>query len=642
MCGICGIVGPGPVDRGVLAQMTRVLEHRGPDDEGFYVAQYDDGTGVGLGFRRLSIIDLDSGNQPIGNEDGSVQVVQNGEIYNYRELRAELVGRGHHFATSSDTEVIVHLYEDLGARCVERLNGMFAFALWDEKDRRLLLARDRFGKKPMYYADLGDALLFGSELKALLPHPWCPRQLDYESVSSYLALEYVPTPRAILEGVSKLPGGHFLLWREGRTSVQQYWDMSFQSEGESKPDEEYAEEFRELFRAAVRRRLVSDVPLGAFLSGGIDSSSVVAMMSEALPAGAVKTFSIGFGEPSFDESAHARRVAEHFGTVHHEEVFTERAMVDLLPSATEFLDEPFADASVLPTYLLSRHTRDGVTVALGGDGSDELLAGYPTFPADRFARLYPVPRGLNERLVIPLANRLPVSTDNFSFDFKLKRFLRGAGSPAADRHATWLGSFSPAEQDRLLQHPAAEPLREQRLAFDNAPSKNHLERLIYVYAKTYLQDDILVKVDRASMACSLEVRAPFLDVDLVEFLGRVPPRLKLRRMDTKHLLKRAMAGMLPPGIADRPKKGFGIPIADWLKGALREALQDELSPDRITQQGIFEPAVIQPLLSEHMSGRRDHRKPLWTLFVFQLWHRRWIDRPNLVAPPLTSDERGAA
>ncbi len=628
MCGICGIAGSGPVDSGALARMTRVLEHRGPDDEGFHVAEYADGTGVGLGFRRLSIIDLDTGNQPIGNESGSLQVIQNGEIYNYRELRADLVARGHSFATNTDTEVIVHLYEDLGPRCVERLNGMFAFALWDEPERRLLLARDRFGKKPLYYADVGGTLLFGSELKALLEHPLCPRELDAASLSRYLALEYVPAPHAIFEGVRKLPGGHYLVWQDGRCEVERYWDLSFGTLERDRPDEEYVEEFRERFSAAVRRRLVSDVPLGAFLSGGIDSSSVVAMMVDALPVGNVKTFSIGFAEKSFDESPHARRVAAHFGTDHHEEVFTQEAMAEVLPTVADYLDEPLGDASILPTYLLSRFTRDGVTVALGGDGSDELLAGYPTFVADRFASLYPVPRSLNERVVIPLADRLPVSTKNFSFDFKLKRFLRGAGSSAGVRHPTWLGSFTPAEQEALLHARPADPYEEQRSFFATAPTTNRIERLIYLYAKTYLEDDVLVKVDRASMACSLEVRAPFLDVELVEFLGRVPSRLKLHRFGTKELLKRALKDVLPPGIAERPKKGFGIPVAEWLKGSLSEALQDELSPSRIRDQGIFEPAACQRLISEHMTGRRDHRKPLWTLFVFQLWHRRWIERRN--------------
>jgi asparagine synthase (glutamine-hydrolysing) len=620
------MVGLGPVDRGVLAQMTRVLHHRGPDDDGFHVATYDDGTGVGLGFRRLSIIDLDTGNQPIANEDGSLQLVFNGEIYNFRELRAELESRGHRFATNADTEVVVHLYEELGPECVQRLNGMFAFALWDEPERRLLLARDRFGKKPLYYAELDGVLVFGSELKALLEHPLCPRDLDLESLSAYLAAEYVPTPRAIFEGVRKLPAGHRLAWQHGRAHVERYWDLAFERNDGARSDADYVDEFRARLREAVRRRLVSDVPLGAFLSGGVDSSSVVALMCEALPAGAVKTFSIGFGERSFDEADHARRVAQHFGTDHHEDVFTASAMAALLPTVTDVMDEPFADASILPTYLLSRFTREHVTVALGGDGADELLAGYPTFPAESVARLYPVPRILHDRLVIPLADRLPVSTANFSFDFKLKRFLRGAAAPASIRHPVWLGSFTPAEQRDLLTSPAGDPFEPHRRPFGEAPTGDRLERLIYLYAKTYLQDDILVKVDRASMACSLEVRAPFLDVELAEFLGRVPARLKLRRFDTKHLLKRAMADVLPPGIAGRAKKGFGVPVADWIKGELREAVQDELSPDRLRRQGLFEPAAVARLLDEHLSGRRDNRKPLWTLFVFQLWHRRWAER----------------
>jgi asparagine synthase (glutamine-hydrolysing) len=631
MCGICGVVGPGPVDRGVLERMTRVLHHRGPDDEGFHLAEYDDGSAVGLGFRRLAIIDLETGNQPLSNEDGSLQVVLNGEIYNYRELRADLLARGHRFATNSDTEVIVHLYEDLGPHCVERLNGMFAFALWDEGERRLLLARDRFGKKPLYYAEVGGSLLFGSELKALLEHPRCPRELDAASLSRYLALEYVPSPHAILEGVRKLPGGHVLVWQDGRARTERYWDLTFQPDGVHQSDAEYVEEFRDRFRDAVRRRLVSDVPLGAFLSGGIDSSSVVAMMTETHPRGAVETFSIGFADPSFDESEHARRVAAHFGTEHHEEVFTPAAMAEVLPTVADFLDEPLADASILPTYLLSRFTREHVTVALGGDGGDELLAGYPTFPADRAARLYVVPRVLHERVVMPLAERLPVSTKNFSLDFRVKRFLRGAGARADVRHPTWLGSFSPAEQDVLLTHAAGDPYAEQRQLYAGAPTKHPVERLIYLYAKTYLEDDVLVKVDRASMACSLEVRAPFLDVELVEFLGGVPPRLKLRGFGTKRLLKRALGDVLPPGIANRPKKGFGIPVAEWLKGALREPLQDELSPARIREQGIFEAAMVERLIKEHMDGRRDHRKPLWTLLVFQLWHRRWIEQPTRVA-----------
>jgi asparagine synthase (glutamine-hydrolysing) len=627
MCGICGVVDQyGPIDRAALMRMTAALRHRGPDDEGFYLAPTESATAVGLGFRRLSIIDLPSGNQPISNEDGTVLVVFNGEIYNFRELRTELEARGHRFSTNADTEVIVHLYEDLGPRCVERLNGMFAIALWDRDEQALLLARDRFGKKPLYYADLGGKLLFGSELKSLVEHPQCPTELDFEALSRYLALEYVPAPYSILGGVRKLPGGHVLRWQKGHAVIERYWDLEFRADEPTQSDEEYIEEFRSLFGKAVRRRLISDVPLGAFLSGGIDSSSVVAMMVGALPASDVKTFSIGFAEPSFDESVHARRVAAHFGTDHHEEIFTPEVMLDLLPSVVDWLDEPFADASILPTYLLSRFTRQHVTVALGGDGADELLAGYPTFPADRVARLYRIPRGLHSNVILPLTDRLPVSTSNFSFDFKLKRFLRGAGSPEEIRHPTWLGSFTPGEQRSLLTAPPADSLTESRQTLARA-SGDRLARLIYLYAMTYLQDDILLKIDRASMACSLEVRAPFLDVELVEFLGRVPSHLKLRRFDTKHLLKQVMGDVLPKGIATRAKKGFGIPIAAWFKNDLREMLQDELSQDRIRRQGLFVPSEVQRLVSEHLSGRRDHRKSLWTLFVFQLWHRRWGERP---------------
>jgi asparagine synthase (glutamine-hydrolysing) len=465
MCGICGIVGRDPIDRDALVRMTRVLRHRGPDDEGFYVDEPERGPAVGLGFRRLSIIDVETGNQPLTNETGTVQLVFNGEIYNFREMRKELEARGHRFATNADTEVIVHLYEEQGVRCVERLNGMFAFALWDARSGELFLARDRFGKKPLYYAQLGHTLLFASEPKSLLQHPRCPASLDHESLCAYLALEYVPAPRSIFAGIEKLPAGHTLRWREGSTSIEAYWDVAFATDSEVRPAQEYVEEFRTLFREAVVRRLVSDVPLGAFLSGGIDSSSVVAMMVEARPARDVKTFSIGFADRSFDESSHARRVAAHFGTDHHEQIFTPDVMLDLLPSVAEFLDEPLGDASILPTYLLSRFTREAVTVALGGDGGDELLAGYPTFGADRLARLYAVPRVLHDNVVVPLADRLPTRTGNFSFEFKVNRFLRGARSPEEIRQPTWLGSFTTEEQRALLVRTPTDGFAEARRAF---------------------------------------------------------------------------------------------------------------------------------------------------------------------------------
>jgi asparagine synthase (glutamine-hydrolysing) len=631
MCGICGVVAPAgaAVDTDALARMTGAIRHRGPDDEGFYVS---DDRSASLGFRRLSIIDVEGGHQPLANEDETVWIVFNGEIYNFRALRDELEQRGHRFATDTDTEVIVHLYEEHGPRCVERLDGMFAFALWDDRRHTLTLARDRFGKKPLHYAvTAGGGLLFGSELKSLLEHPECPRALDPISVSQYLALEYVPSPRSIFDGVRKVPAAHVLVWRDGEASVERYWDLAF-GEAFSESDEEIVSEFRRLFRSAVERRLMSDVPLGAFLSGGIDSSSVVAAMTDLLPRGNVKTFSIGFSEKSFDESSHARQVARFLGTDHHERTFTAATMVDLLPEVMSFLDEPLADPSILPTYLLSRFTREHVTVALGGDGGDELLAGYPTFPADRVARAYVVPHQLHERLLLPLADRLPVSTANFSLEFKIKRFLRGAPLPETERHAAWLGALTKDDQERLRVPSAADAHASLTAIARANTGRDSIQRLIYLYSRSYLEDDILVKVDRASMAASLEVRAPFLDRELVEFLGRVPSRLKLRRLQTKWLLKRAARGVLPDAIIDRPKKGFGIPVADWLKGDVREQLLDELSPDRIRRQGLFDAAEVTRLVTEHLQGRRDHRKPLWALLLFQLWREAWLDRPSERSP----------
>ena len=625
MCGICGIVdSSGPIDREVLELMTRTLRHRGPDDERFFLSGPEGGAGpsVGLGFRRLAIIDLAGGNQPMWNEDRSLVLVQNGEIYNFRELRAELEASGHRFATAADTEVILHLYEEHGPGCVEHLNGMFAFAIWDRANERLFLARDRFGEKPLYYADLGGQFVFASELKALLQHPLCPRDVDMTALRQYLACEYVPSPLAIVEGVRKLPAGHRLVLEAGRIALERYWDMTFEP-GPPRSEDEWVDEFRDRLREAVRLRLVSDVPLGAFLSGGIDSSSVVAFMADLVPRGNVKTFSIAFREPSFDESESARRVAQAFGTDHHEGVFSPRELLEVLPAVAAGLDEPFGDASVLPTYLLSRYTREAVTVALGGDGGDELLAGYPTFQADALARWYRLPPPVH-RGVLALARRLPVSRKNFSLDFKIKRFLSGMAFPPDARHAAWLGSFTPAEVSRLLREPSVDdPYERQREVLAGCSAPDRLARLICLYAQTYLPDDILVKTDRASMLTSLEVRAPFLDHTLVEFLGRVPSSLKLRGVTTKVILKRAMGEKLPAGIARRPKKGFGIPLAAWFRNELREHLLDELSPERLERQGIFDPAAVASLVRDHLDGRRDNRKELWTLFAFQLWHRNY-------------------
>jgi asparagine synthase (glutamine-hydrolysing) len=646
MCGIVGILRDRElIAVDVLRAMNGVQRHRGPDDERYFVQQPDAaGAGIGLGFSRLSIIDVEGGRQPLTGEDGTVVLVFNGEIYNFQELRRELVARRHVFTTRTDSEVLVHLYEELGNRCVDRLNGMFAFAIWDSRRRTLLLARDRLGEKPLYFAETRDGVLFASELKALLAHPECPRRIDPEALELYLTLDYVPSPRTIFSGVHKLPAGHLAVVHEGRVSVERYWDIPFER-GHDRSDQDWIEEFHHRLSEAVRLRLVSDVPLGAFLSGGIDSSSVAALMTEHLDPAAVKTFSIGFAESSFDESDHARRVAASLGVEHHEQVFTPTEMLEIFPHVLASLDEPFADASILPTYLLSLFARESVTVALGGDGSDELLAGYPTFQAETAARWYRLPRLVHERLVQPAAQLLPVSTTNFSRDFKVKRFLRGAALPTDVRHAAWLGPFLPAELSSVLVETAQafDPYGDTRCIFSSAPTVNPLERLIYQYAKTYLQDDILVKVDRASMLASLEVRSPFLDHTLVEFLGRVPPRLKMRGLATKVILKEAMRATLPRGIAERPKKGFGIPVAAWFKNELRNELGDELSPTRLASQGIFQPEAVQRLVEDHLSGRRDNRKELWALFVFQHWHRANLEtsqsaprQPQTVAAAATS------
>jgi len=630
MCGITGIADlTGPVRADLLARMTNTLWRRGPDDESYFLpAPAAGGPAVGFGFRRLSIIDLSGGRQPMSNEDGSLWIVCNGEIYNHPALRLQLEASGHHFRTHSDIEVLLHLYEDHGPDCVTKVNGMFALAIWDSKNQSLFLARDRMGKKPLYYRDTPARFIFASEPKALLMHPDCPRELDPGNLSKYLAYEYVPSPHCIFKGIHKLPAGHSLTWKNGHSQLRQYWDLQFShgADADVRSEDQIAEELRERLKEAVRLRLISDVPLGVFLSGGIDSSSLVAMMARLMPPSQIKTFAIGFEEKSFDESDHARRVARFFGTDHREQILDSKTLLDVLPEVAAFLDEPLADASIIPTYLLSKFTRRHVTVALGGDGGDELFAGYPTFQAHRMAAFYKVPRVLHERVIRPLAELLPVSTANFSFDFKVKRFLRGLDRRPEIRDQIWTGSFAPLEQRALLagSAPEIDAYGDVEAAEKNCPSATGMERLIYLYCKFYLQDCILTKVDRASMACSLEARAPFLDYTFVEFVNSIPFRLKLKGLTTKYILKKAMRDKLPPEILARRKKGFGIPVGKWFRGDLRALMLDTLSESRIRAQGIFNPAEITRLVNGHLSGAKDNRKQLWTLFMFQLWSARYL------------------
>jgi asparagine synthase (glutamine-hydrolysing) len=636
MCGIAGLIGPAgsSVDRPLLEGMTRALVHRGPDGDGFFAPP---GQGIGLGHRRLRIIDLDTGDQPMrGCTSRDVWVVFNGEIYNFQELRRELEGRGHAFHTRSDTEVIVHGYEEWGDAVLERLRGMFALCVWDGQARRALLARDRMGKKPLYYAHTGTGLAFASELKALLMHPRVDRRLDARAVIQYLVHEYVPAPASIVRGVRKLGPGERLTFEPDRAGgaelrPSRYHDLVFPAPGEMRiadPDEA-ADELRGLLKEAVRRRLVSDVPLGVFLSGGIDSSTVVALMAEERDPATIDTFAIGFRDPSFDESSHARMVARAFGTRHHEERLEPKTLLDLLPDVARIVDEPLGDASIVPTHLLARFTRRRVTVALGGDGGDELLAGYPTFQADLLARGYDRAPPAIDRLLRRVVERLPVSTANFSRDFKARQFLRGADLAGVARHQAWLGSFLPSEAlaavsaDVREQAAREDPLADLVIRANAAGAADPSDRLLWFYCRYYLEGDILVKVDRATMAASLEARAPFLDEDVVRFACRVAPGLRMRGLKTKVLLKRAMRGRLPKAVLDRPKKGFGIPVARWLKAELRPLLLDLLGPGPVRRSGLLDANTVDRLIREHLAGRRDHRKPLWTLLMLAQWQNVW-------------------
>ncbi len=630
MCGICGVVFMDPghrVDGGLLVAMRDTLTPRGPDEAGIYL----DGN-VGLASRRLSIIDLAEGHQPMANEDGSVWVVFNGEIYNFKDLRRPLEDRGHKFATNSDTEVILHAYEEYGPDCLEHFNGMFAFALYDKKARRLFLARDRVGLKPLHYLWDGQRFLFASEIKALLQDPQVPRDINLLSLSKYLTYEYVPAPHTIFQAIHKLEPGHLLLLDVSRRSLEnrKYWDIPlFDDHLGYKREEEYAEELLSRLEESVRLRLVSDVPIGIFLSGGIDSSTVAALANKH-HGSPIMAFTIGFDDKSFDESAYAIRVGRALGVDHRVENFQVQRMHEILPRGMDAMDEPLGDASILPTYLLSEFAARHVKVVMGGDGGDELFAGYPTYQALKLIRYYNIFPTEIRTLIRRLAGALPVSHRNISMDFKIKQLLRGAGVSQEIMFFLWMGSFTEGEKRHLLT-PAIWEQIKRRNAFEDlfdyikeSNLKGEMERALYLSMKLYLQDDILVKVDRASMANSLEVRAPFLDYTFVEFAAQLPTILKLRRLTTKYLLKKAVASLLPREIVQRGKKGFGIPVGRWILGELRDMFEEYLGEARIRREGFFSPAFVRGLLEDHLARRKDNRKLLWTLLMFQLWRERWL------------------
>jgi asparagine synthase (glutamine-hydrolysing) len=613
VCGICGIASAnGAVDPARLDAMSATLVHRGPDSDGVLV----DGA-VGLAARRLAIIDLQTGDQPIANEDGSVHVVQNGEIYNYRELRAELES-DHRFSTTGDTEVIVHLYEQHGDRFAERLRGMFAIAIWDSRRRRLVLARDRFGIKPLYFRALPEGLEFASELRAL------PRgEVDLEALESFLAFNSIPAPFSIFRDTRKLPPGSLLVWEPGATpTIERFARPAPAQATEVRAGDkaDLAEELRARLRDSVRAHLVSDVPVGVLLSGGIDSALLTALAAEE-SGEAVRTFSIGFEERSFDELEDARLVAERYATRHRELVLRPDAAL-LLPALADAFDEPFADSSALPTYLVSELASRDVKVALSGEGGDELFGGYYTYAADLLALRLARVAGLAR----PLVERLPSSSAKASFDYKAKRFVRGAHLPPLERHHAWKEIFSADARAELRRESSAfDPVDILRARFAETEGADLLARLQDVDLGLYLVDDLLVKTDRASMAHSLEARVPYLDTVVTNLALALPTRQKVRGLRKKVLLRRAAEPLLPRRVVYGKKRGFSIPAAAWLRGDLEPFARDVLSAETIVRQGYFAPGPVTALIDDHIAGREDLSRQLWGLIAFTLWHERHVE-----------------
>ena len=609
MCGIAGFLGTG--ERSDLEAMTTCLAHRGPDAEGFFI---DHEHGLHLGHRRLSILDLGGGGQPMASPDGRIVVVFNGEIYNHAELRALLVARGHHFLTDhSDTEVLLHAWREWGEDLAGHLNGMWAFAIWDLDRRRLFLSRDRFGKKPLYYFQRAGTFGFSSELTSLLKHPSAPRNLSEIARVKFFAHALIPAPWSAIDGIWKLPAAHNLVVEENGSAcrVSRYWRYVIEPVEPSSTDGELADELREIVLRATRRRLVADVPLGMFLSGGIDSSFIAALAAREIGGPALSTFTIGFTEPTFDESAPAKLMAAHLETSHHEQILDLDGALASLPEIFDLLDEPQGDGSLLPTWRLSRFARSKVTVALGGDGGDELFAGYDPFRALRLAGLYSrvVPRPIHEGLRM-LAGFLPVSHANISLDFKIKRTLRGLSHDARLWNPVWLGALEPSELDRLTgSHFDLEDIYGEAInAWETCHNDDPVDRMLQFYTEVYLQDGILQKADRASMMNSLEVRSPFLDIEVADFARRLPHRFKLRGNTTKYLLKLAAGPLLPKAVVRRKKKGFGSPVGKWLRTG------------RIAPQPRSD--MVSEKLARHMSGRADERLFLWCEYVWQEWQKR--------------------
>ncbi|HEY3104767.1 MAG TPA: asparagine synthase (glutamine-hydrolyzing) [Pyrinomonadaceae bacterium] len=626
MCGIAGIVRAdgAPVDRDLLQRMNEAIRHRGPDEDGFY---FNDG--VGLAMRRLAIIDLKSGQQPIHNHDRTKWLIFNGEIYNYREVRAQLEKLGHQFYTDSDTEVVVAAYDEYGTECPKHLRGMFAFAIWDERDKSLFLARDRVGKKPLLYAQLPGQLVFGSEFSALVLHPDISRDVDFEAIHHYLSFICVPAPLTAYRAIRKLEPGHWLLWRNGEIKIERYWQLDF-SKKTSITETEAGERLIDLLRESVRIRLMSEVPLGAFLSGGIDSSAVVALMAQE-SSERVKTFSIGFEEQDFSELHHARRVAEHVGADHHEFIVRPDAM-EILPTLVEHYGEPFADSSAIPSYYVSRETRQYVTVALNGDGGDECFAGYERYAAMSLAQTYSaLPAVVRKGLIGNVTGALPTPKSRANPVGKAKRFIAAASLSPIERYLRWISSFDEEAKQNLYTESFRAETASFRTAgfiepwFAKANGAGIVDAALLTDTMTYLPNDLLVKMDIASMTVSLEARSPFLDHHLMEFAASLPEKMKLRRLTTKHLLKKVLKEIVPGENLTRRKMGFGVPIGYWFRSSMQRFLRETLLSEKALRRGLFKPERVRAIVDEHVDHKADHSHRLWSLLMLELWFERFID-----------------
>ena len=642
MCGICGVynLSGKPVHSGLISQMTKVLRHRGPDDQGLYT-----NNSIALGMTRLAIIDLSqAAHQPMSNADGTVWIVYNGEVYNHLQLRKELEAKGYRYQSQSDTETVLHLYEEYGIACLQYLRGMYAFAIWDTKQHKLFLAIDRLGIKPLYYTQVNGSIIFGSEIKVILQYPEVKREIDFISMDEYLRYSCVPAPRTIFKGIKRLPPAHYVTVNGTQVEVQSYWDLHFEP-NYSRSETEWVKITREMLTECVEMRLMSDVPLGVLLSGGIDSSSVVALMSQTSTE-KVKTFTIGFETAGldfrgYDERHDARIIAQRFNTDHHEMIVNPQVN-DVMPSIIWHFDEPFANVTAIPAYYLSKMTREYVTVALGGVGGDEAFGGYPRYIGARWLkRFFTLPPLLRKRVVTTI-ERLPEGSSDYLFTNRLKKFFRGMSTTKEKTYANWMSFFngnlsiySQGVREQLVANQTIPPLNGQ---FRIASGLEFLNKLFFVDTKMYLPDNLLTYSDRMSMAHSLELRVPFCDHLIIEFAGTIPPELKAKGFTLKYILKKVMRDILPHEILHKRKQGFSVPLSHWLRHELRPLASKVLSPHRIKQRGYFDPEVVSKLWTAHFSGKANYANYLWALIVFDLWHTLYIDEVIKSKPSLNLSE----